>query len=103
MTDRWVLSNTAVRCLVIPRDFLLQHNYYNIWPRIRQKISSSFPSTYQMYRSLIRQVQWYRFKHDFIEHLRKRKNINKNARLTNVPHHWRINTDIPTFLLYPQQ
>lgn len=100
MTNRWVVSTTAVRCLVIPKDFLLQHNENNMWPRARQKISSSFPSNNRIYRSLIRQVKWCRFKREYYQYLIKRRNMNVGTKLQDVPYYWRINVDVPLSLLY---
>jgi hypothetical protein len=48
MKNRRVVSLTPVKCLLIPRYWLLQHNRANIWPRVKNFLNSQYLSNKQL-------------------------------------------------------
>lgn len=99
LSNRWIISSTPIRCLVIPRDYLLQHNENNVWPRARQRISASFPNAKQIYQSVRQQVKWKRFKTQYSQRLLVNRNLTSGTRLRDVPRYWRSNVDVPRALM----
>lgn len=99
LTNKWIISDKAVRCLVVPKDFLLQHNRNNIWSRQLRKITDSFPSDALIYNSLMQQVKWFRYKKECVNHSIRRRSISTTT-LDHVPYYWRICVDVPECLVW---
>lgn len=43
MRNRRIVSITPVRCLLVPRYWLLEHNRANIWERVKLFMESKYP------------------------------------------------------------
>lgn len=53
MRNRRIVSVTAVRCLLIPRYWLLEHNRANIWARVKAFMTSKYPSRKKLFNKFV--------------------------------------------------
>lgn len=49
MLHRRIVATTPVRCFLIPRYWLLEHNRANIWGRVKLFIDSKYPTKKQLF------------------------------------------------------
>lgn len=97
LTNRWVTSTTAVRCLLMPTDFLFRrHNQTNIWTMTLGRLNNSFADLSEIEERLFLRFKWYRYKRQLYEHVRcsrSRKII--STKPNDVPRYWQINRELP--------
>lgn len=53
MLHRRIVAITPVRCFLIPRYWLLEHNRANIWGRVKLFMDSKYPSKKQLFNEFL--------------------------------------------------
>lgn len=53
MLHRRIVAITPVRCFLIPRYWLLEHNRANIWGRVKQFMDSKYPTKKQLFNEFL--------------------------------------------------
>ena len=53
MRNRRIVSMTQVRCLLIPRYWLLEQNRANIWERVKLFMNSKYPTADELFQIFI--------------------------------------------------
>lgn len=53
MRNRRIISLTPVRCLLVPRYWLLEHNRANIWERVKVFMNSKYPSREKLFNEFV--------------------------------------------------
>lgn len=85
---RRVVALSKVRCLIIPRYWLLRQNMDNIWTRIKLFLQNHMPSTEKVYMNFLRERSWTTYKRRLVKSIVKKPPVNS---LSNVPYSIRIN------------
>lgn len=69
MVDRAVFARTDVRCLLIPRYWLLEkpQNRGNIWNRIRIFLEQRQPSRDRLFRWFLSELLWHRYRRQLVD------------------------------------
>lgn len=49
MIDRRIVAITPMRCFLVPRYWLLEHNRANIWGRVMLFLDSKYPTKTQLF------------------------------------------------------
>ncbi|KAK6637480.1 hypothetical protein RUM44_007897 [Polyplax serrata] len=91
MKDTFIMSATKVKCLRIPRRFLLQHNPCNIWNRIRLFFSLYLPPEKQILDYLTSHRKWNNMKRKKSEEIVSLKRIPNYILCSEVPFSIRLN------------
>ncbi|XP_024945999.1 cyclic nucleotide-binding domain-containing protein 2-like [Cephus cinctus] len=95
MMNRRIVSITRMKCLLVPRYWLLEHNRANIWERVKLFLDSKYPSTEKLFEKFVRNRRWLRYKKDLIEDIVKNgRKIQNNTSIHDVPYSIRINEEI---------
>jgi len=53
MLHRRIVAITPVRCFLIPRYWLLEHNRANIWGRVKLFMDSKYPTKKQLFNEFL--------------------------------------------------
>lgn len=69
MVDRVVFARSRVRCLLIPRYWLLekQQNRGNVWHRIRIFLEQRQPSRDRLFRHFLFELRWHRYRRQLVD------------------------------------
>uniref|UniRef100_A0A182MZR1 Cyclic nucleotide-binding domain-containing protein n=1 Tax=Anopheles dirus TaxID=7168 RepID=A0A182MZR1_9DIPT len=87
MVDRAVYARTPVRCLLVPRYWLLEkpQNRGNIWNRIRIFLEQRQPSRDRLFRWFLSELLWHRYRRQLVD----------DFRLVHAPRHLPRLIDVP--------
>ncbi|KAI4497774.1 hypothetical protein M0802_007100 [Mischocyttarus mexicanus] len=89
MDNRRIVSVTPVRCFLIPRYWLMEHNQANIWHRVRLFMDSKFLTRNQLFR------EWIQYKRKLVNDIIKKGRRSRNsATIYDVPYSIRITEEI---------
>ncbi|XP_053989307.1 uncharacterized protein LOC128881906 isoform X2 [Hylaeus volcanicus] len=95
MHNRRIVSTTHVRCFLIPRYFLNEHNRANIWERVKLFMDSKYPTREQLFREFVKNRRWLKYKEDLVSGIGKRgRRIRSNVTMHDVPYAIRIVNDV---------
>ncbi|KAK2588222.1 hypothetical protein KPH14_004257 [Odynerus spinipes] len=95
MRNRRIVSVTPVRCFLIPRYWLMEHNRANIWQRVRLFMDSKFPSEQELFKEFIRSRKWVQYKRKLVNDIITRGRRSRNcATIHDVPYSIRITEEI---------
>ncbi|EFN76197.1 Uncharacterized protein C20orf152-like protein [Harpegnathos saltator] len=95
MLHRRIVAITSVRCLLIPRYWLLEQNRANIWGRVRLFIDSKYPSKKQLFDQFVQNRRWIAYKQNLVKDVVKRRDLYRsNTTIHDVPYSIRITEDI---------
>ncbi|KAG8038465.1 hypothetical protein G9C98_006161 [Cotesia typhae] len=93
MRNRRIVSTTPVRCLLIPRYWLLEHNHANIWQRVKVFMNSKYPTRDKLFQQFITNKKWMEYKKQLLDDVVKRtKKSCNNTTIHDVPYSIRINS-----------
>lgn len=87
MLNRRIVSATPVRCFLIPRYWLTEHNRANIWERVKLFMDSKYPTKEQLFKQFVRNRRYVSvffikeilMKYDFVKVIFKTYNLFKSA------------------------
>ncbi|XP_011301105.1 uncharacterized protein [Fopius arisanus] len=97
MRNRRIVSMTPVRCLLVPRYWLFEHNRGNIWERVKLFMNMKYPSKDQLFNKFVTDRRWIKYKKNMMTHIIKRgRNIYNRTTIHDVPYSIRIDEDIET-------
>ncbi|KAL0272810.1 UNVERIFIED_CONTAM: hypothetical protein PYX00_005644 [Menopon gallinae] len=85
--NRFLVSVTEVTCLIIPLQFLLQHNPNNIWRRIKLFLNIYLPSEEKVLSDYFINKKWNEDKRKLISS----KNVKCPTKMSDVPKSIRLN------------
>ncbi|KAK0183117.1 hypothetical protein PV327_001187 [Microctonus hyperodae] len=95
MRNRRIVSLTPVRCLLVPRYWLLEHNRANIWERVKVFMNSKYPSREKLFNEFVTNRRWMKYKKNLVNDIMKRgKNISSSTTIHDVPYSIRINEQL---------
>ena len=95
MLNRRIVSTTPVRCFLIPRYWLTEHNRANIWERVKLFIDSKYPTKEQLFKEFVRNRRWMKYKETLLDEINKRgRRIRSNVTTHDVPYSIRIINDV---------
>ena len=93
MRNRRIIATSPVKCLLIPRFWLTQHNRANIWDRVKIFMDSKYPSKDELLQKYISDKLWTKYRREYsykiIKHGRK---IPNDTKLYDVPYSIRIDS-----------
>ncbi|XP_057340986.1 uncharacterized protein LOC130678026 [Microplitis mediator] len=93
MRNRRIVSTTSVRCLLIPRYWLLEHNHANIWQRVKVFMNSKYPTRDKLFQQFVINRKWTEYKKQLLEDvIKKSKKTCNNTTIHDVPYSIRINS-----------
>lgn len=61
MLNRRIVSTTPVRCFLIPRYWLNEHNRANIWERVKLFMDSKFPTKKELFKKFVENRRYVNF------------------------------------------
>ncbi|XP_014470932.1 PREDICTED: uncharacterized protein LOC106742479 isoform X2 [Dinoponera quadriceps] len=97
MFHRRIVTISPVRCLLIPRYWLLEQNRANIWGRVKLFMDSKYPTKRQLFDQFIQNRKWIAYKQNLVEDVAKRRKFYRsNTTIHDVPYSIRITEDINT-------
>ncbi|EZA54365.1 hypothetical protein DMN91_002348 [Ooceraea biroi] len=95
MVDRRIVAITPVRCFLIPRYWLLEHNRANIWGRVRLFMDSKYPTKKQLFDEFVLNRKWMTYKQNLMKDIIKRRGrYRSNTTIHDVPYSIRITDEI---------
>ncbi|XP_076668702.1 uncharacterized protein LOC143369112 isoform X2 [Andrena cerasifolii] len=95
MLNRRIVSTTPVRCFLIPRYWLAEHNRANIWERVKLFMDSKYPTKEQLFKQFVRNRRWMKYKETLLDDINKRgRRIRSNVTTHDVPYSIRIINDV---------
>ncbi|XP_043665208.1 uncharacterized protein LOC122627780 [Vespula pensylvanica] len=95
MDNRRIVSITPVRCLLIPRYWLMKHNYANIWHRVRLFMDSKFLNSQELFKEFVKNRKWIQYKRKLVNDIIKKGRRSRNcATIYDVPYSIRISEEI---------
>ncbi|KAL6448422.1 hypothetical protein ACFW04_000385 [Cataglyphis niger] len=95
MLHRRIVAITPVRCFLIPRYWLLEHNYANIWGRVIQYMNSKYPTKKQLFNKFLLNRKWMKYKQNLIEDIiTRRGRYRSSTTIHDVPYSIRITDEI---------
>lgn len=80
-----------VKCLLIPRYWLLAHNESNIWCRILQFLKRWIPTTDNVFNEYVAERQWLSYKKELTKSLLRKSTTIKS--ISTIPYSIRVNYD----------
>ncbi|XP_032668375.1 uncharacterized protein LOC116842787 [Odontomachus brunneus] len=97
MLHRRIVAITSMRCLLIPRYWLLEQNRANIWGRVKLFIDSKYPTKKQLFDRFIQNRKWIAYKRNLVKNVVKQRGLYRsNTTVHDVPYSIRITEDINT-------
>ncbi|XP_029667508.1 uncharacterized protein LOC115238091 [Formica exsecta] len=95
MLHRRIVAITPVRCFLIPRYWLLEHNRANIWGRVKQFMDSKYPTKKQLFNEFLLNRKWMSYKQNLVEDVVKRRGrYRSSTTIHDVPYSIRITDEI---------
>ncbi|XP_018307245.1 uncharacterized protein [Mycetomoellerius zeteki] len=95
MLHRRVVAITPVRCFLIPRYWLLEHNRANIWGRVKLFMDSKYPTKKQLFNEFLLNRKWMTYKQNLIKDvINRRGHFHSNTTIHDVPYSIRITDEI---------
>ncbi|XP_039309914.1 uncharacterized protein LOC105206843 isoform X1 [Solenopsis invicta] len=95
MLHRRIVAITPVRCFLIPRYWLLEHNRANIWGRVKQFMDSKYPTKKQLFNEFLLNRKWMAYKQNLVTDVIKRRgHFRSNTTIHDVPYSIRITDEI---------
>ncbi|XP_046814974.1 uncharacterized protein LOC124422499 isoform X1 [Vespa crabro] len=95
MYNRRIVSVTPVRCFLIPRYWLMEHNQANIWHRVKLFMDSKFLSREELFKEFVKNRKWIQYKRKLVNDIIKKGRRSRNcATIYDVPYSIRITEEI---------
>ncbi|XP_067211516.1 uncharacterized protein [Linepithema humile] len=95
MLHRRIVAMTPVRCFLIPRYWLLEHNRANIWGRVKLFIDSKYPTKKQLFDAFLLNRKWITYKQNLVKDvIVRRGRFRNNTTIHDVPYSIRITDEI---------
>ncbi|CAL1684261.1 unnamed protein product [Lasius platythorax] len=95
MLHRRIVAITPIRCFLIPRYWLLEHNRANIWGRVKLFMDSKYPTKKQLFNEFLLNRKWMSYKQNLVEDVIKRRGrFRSNTTIHDVPYSIRITDEI---------
>nr|XP_012229236.1 PREDICTED: uncharacterized protein LOC105676146 isoform X2 [Linepithema humile] len=95
MLHRRIVAMTPVRCFLIPRYWLLEHNRANIWGRVKLFIDSKYPTKKQLFDAFLLNRKWMTYKQNLVKDvIVRRGRFRNNTTIHDVPYSIRITDEI---------
>ncbi|XP_015433092.1 PREDICTED: uncharacterized protein LOC107189133 [Dufourea novaeangliae] len=95
MLNRRIVATSNVRCFLIPRYFLHEHNRANIWEHVKLFMNSKYPTREELFKKFVRNRRWRKYKKNLVDAIRKEgRQIRSNVTIHDVPYSIRINDDV---------
>ncbi|KAL0113758.1 hypothetical protein PUN28_012702 [Cardiocondyla obscurior] len=99
MFRRRIVAITPVRCFLIPRYWLLEHNRANIWNRVKSFMNSKYPTTKQLFNEFLLSRKWMNHKRNLVKDvIQRRGHFSTNTTMHDVPYSTRITNNINSTL-----
>ncbi|KAG7204952.1 hypothetical protein KM043_005340 [Ampulex compressa] len=91
MLNRRIVSITPVRCFLIPRYWLFEHNRANIWERVKIFMDSKYPNRKRLFQEFVNNRKWANYKKNLVDDIVMRNHrTSNNATIHDVPYSIRI-------------
>ncbi|XP_076660967.1 uncharacterized protein LOC143364561 [Halictus rubicundus] len=95
MRNRRIVSTTNVRCFLVPRYFLNEHNRANIWEHVKLFMDSKYPTRKELFDKFVLDRKWRQHKKLLVDTIGKRgRRIHSNVTMHDVPYSIRIENDV---------
>ncbi|XP_011871106.1 PREDICTED: uncharacterized protein LOC105563803 isoform X4 [Vollenhovia emeryi] len=95
MHHRRIVAITPVRCFLIPRYWLLEHNRANIWGRVKLFMDSKYPTKKQLFNEFLLNQKWMTYKQNLVKDvIHRRGHFRSNTTVHDVPYSIRITNEI---------
>ncbi|XP_012063936.1 PREDICTED: uncharacterized protein LOC105627259 [Atta cephalotes] len=95
MLYRRVIAITPVRCFLIPRYWLLEHNRANIWGRVKLFMDLKYPTKKQLFNEFLLNRKWMTYKQNLVKDaINRRGYFHSNVTIHDVPYSIRITDEI---------
>ncbi|XP_076277246.1 uncharacterized protein LOC143207530 isoform X2 [Lasioglossum baleicum] len=95
MENRRIVSTTNVRCFLVPRYFLNEHNRANIWEHVKLFMDSKYPTRKELFDKFVLDRKWRQHKKLLVDTIGKRgRRIHSNVTMHDVPYSIRIENDV---------
>ncbi|XP_051172498.1 uncharacterized protein LOC127288852 [Leptopilina boulardi] len=93
MRNRRIVSLTDVRCLLIPRYWLLKQNRANIWERVKLFLNSKYPNSDELLQTFVVHRKWTKYRQGLVEEAigRNGRQAYNDTNKCDVPYSIRIN------------
>ncbi|XP_066591883.1 uncharacterized protein [Prorops nasuta] len=92
MRNKRIVSNTHVRCFLIPRYWLMDNNRANIWGRVKTFLNEMYPNKKELYKEFVNNRKWMKYKKNMVRDILKDGRRVPNATtIHDVPYSIRIN------------
>ncbi|XP_071570054.1 uncharacterized protein [Temnothorax nylanderi] len=95
MLHRRIVAITPVRCFLIPRYWLFEHNRANIWGRVKLFMDSKYPTKKQLFNEFLLNRKWMTCKQNLVKDvIQRRGHFHSNTTIHDVPYSIRITDEI---------
>ncbi|XP_077259067.1 uncharacterized protein LOC143895632 isoform X1 [Temnothorax americanus] len=95
MLHRRIVARTPVRCFLIPRYWLFEHNRANIWGRVKLFMDSKYPTKKQLFNEFLLNRKWMTHKKNLVKDvIQRRGHFHSNTTIHDVPYSIRITDEI---------
>lgn len=94
---RLIVAQTDVKCLLVPRYWLLARNKGNVWNKVQSFLNKNIPTTEEVFKIFLENRRWNDYKKQLVMDIRRRSACNK---INNVPYSMRLSEDIPCGVCY---
>ncbi|KAG5312756.1 CNBD2 protein, partial [Acromyrmex insinuator] len=95
MLHRRIVALTPVRCFLIPRYWLFEHNRANIWGRVKLFLDLKYPTKKQLFNEFLLNRKWMTYKQNLVKDaLNRRGHFHSNIMVHDVPYSIRITDEI---------
>ncbi|XP_071630635.1 uncharacterized protein [Temnothorax longispinosus] len=95
MLHRRIVAITPVRCFLIPRYWLFEHNRANIWGRVKLFMDSKYPTKKQLINEFLLNRKWMTYKQNLVKDVIQRRGyFHSNTTIHDVPYSIRITDEI---------
>lgn len=84
------MSVDNVKCLLIPKYWILSKNKANIWNRIERFMMSKIPNTEAVFNLFIEQEKWKSYKRKLITDIIAKKTQSNDTKWSDIPFSIRI-------------
>ncbi|XP_011698331.1 PREDICTED: uncharacterized protein LOC105456180 isoform X2 [Wasmannia auropunctata] len=95
MLHRRIVAITPVRCFLVPRYWLLEHNRANIWGRVKLFMDLKYPTRKQLFEKFLLNRKWMTYKQNLVKDvINRRGHFRSNTTIHDVPYSIRITDEI---------
>ncbi|XP_078038553.1 uncharacterized protein LOC144470856 [Augochlora pura] len=95
MHNRRIVCTRNMRCFLVPRYFLNEHNRANIWEHVKLFMDSKYPTRKELFAKFVRDRKWRQHKKQLVQAICKQgRRLRSNVTMHDVPYSIRIENDV---------